>query len=146
MDINRSIEFINNHMLLSSGFFVVTVLLLHDLFDTLTRKYKTATPARVVELLNQEGTVTVDVREALEFNKGHIEGAIHIMYGRLKEKLYEIEAYRNSPVVVYCQQGTRSKEVCKQLVKEGFTQVYYLDGGVLTWQEAKLPLVRKNKK
>jgi len=146
MEIDRTLQFVNNHMMLSSGHFVVTVLLIHDLFDTLTRKYKLATPARAVELLNQDGTITIDVREPNEYSKGHIEGAMHITLGRLKEKLYELESFKNSPVVVYCQQGTRSKEACKQLVKEGYNQVYHLDGGILAWQDQKLPLVKKNKK
>ena len=146
MEIERTLQFVNNHMLLSGGHFVVTVLLIHDLFDTLTRKYKVATPARAVELLNQDGTITIDVREPNEFAKGHIEGAMHISLVRLKEKLFELESHKNSPILVYCQQGTRSKEACKQLAKEGYTQVYYLDGGILTWQDQKLPLVRKNKK
>ena len=146
MEIERILQFINNHMLLSSGYFIVTVLLLHDLFDTLTRKYKLATPARAVELLNQDQTVVIDVREPHEFAKGYIEGAHHISLGRLKEKMYEFEANKDAPILVYCQQGTRSKEACKQLVKEGFTQVYYLEGGILTWQDQKLPLVKKHKK
>ena len=146
MEIDRTLQFVNNHMMLSAGHFVVTVLLIHDLLDTVTRKYKMATPARAVELLNQDGTITIDVRESAEYSKGHIEGAMHITLGRLKEKLYELESHRNSPILVYCQQGTRSKEACKQLVKEGYNQVYHLDGGILAWQDQKLPLVRKNKK
>ena len=146
MDIERTIQFIGNHWMLSSGTFIVSVLLVQDVFDTFTRKYKTATPARAVELLNLEDIIAIDVREPHEFAKGHIEGALHITVGRLKERLYELESHKNSPVLVYCQQGTRSKEACKQLVKEGFTQVYYLDGGLLTWQEQKLPLVKKHKK
>jgi len=146
MELERTLQFIGNHWMLSSGHFIVSLLLLQDLFDTLTRKYKTATPARAVDLLNKEGTIVVDVREPLEFAKGHIEGALHITLGRLKERLYELEPHKNNAVLVYCQQGTRSKEACKQLVKEGFTHVYYLDGGLLTWQDQKLPLVKKHKK
>ena len=146
MEIERTLQFVSNHWLLSSGHFFVTVLLLQDVFDTLTRKYKTASPARAVVLLNTEGTVVIDVREPHEFAKGHIEGAQHVTLGRLKEKLFELDQYKNSPVLVYCQQGTRSKEACKQLAKEGFKQVYYLEGGILTWQDQKLPLVKKSKK
>ncbi len=146
MEIERILQFINNNFWLSSGFFIVTTLLLHDLYDTLTRKYKLATPARAVELLNHDQTIVIDVREPHEFAKGHIEGAHHITVGRLKERFYEFEAHKSAPVLVYCQQGTRSKEACKQLVKEGFSQVYYLEGGILTWQDRKLPLVKKHKK
>ncbi len=146
MEIERTLEFVGNHWLLSSGLFVVSLLLFQDLLDILTRKYKTATPAQAVALLNQEGAIVIDVREPDEFAKGHIEGARHITLGRLQERLFELEPYKTNPILVYCQQGTRSKEACKRLVKEGFTQVHYLDGGILTWQDQKLPLVRKNKK
>lgn len=146
MDIDRPLQFVNNHMMLSAGYFIVIILLLHDLYDTLTRRYRTATPDWAVQLLNQEDTVVVDVREPNEYSKGHIEGAIHIMFGRLKERLNELDAYKTSPVLVYCQQGTRSKEACKLLAKEGYTQVYNLDGGIISWQDRKYPLVRKDKK
>ncbi len=146
MQIERTLEFVGNHWMLSSGHFIVSLLLIQDLIDTVTRKYKTATPAKAVALMNQEGTIVIDVREPDEFAKGHIEGARHITLGRLQEKLFELEPYKANPILVYCQQGTRSKEACKRLVKEGFTHVHYLDGGILTWQDQKLPLVRKNKK
>lgn len=146
MDIERYLQFLNNHPYLIGGQFLVTVLLLHDLFDTLTRKYKVATPARAVELLNQDETIVIDVREPGEYAKGHIEGAHHIVLGRLKERIFGLNQLKDTPIIVYCQQGTRSKEACKQLVKEGYTQVYYLDGGLLSWQDQKLPLVKKNRK
>lgn len=146
MQLEQTLQFISNHWLLSSGHFIVSLLLVQDLFDTATRKYKTASPAAAVALLNQDETVAIDVREPAEFAKGHIEGARHIPLVRLPEKLFELEPHKNSPILVYCQQGTRSKEACKQLAKAGFTRVYYLDGGVLTWQDQKLPLVRKSKK
>ena len=146
MEIERTIQFISNHWMLSSGHFIVSLLLVQDLIDTATRKYKTASPAAAVALLNQDATVVIDVRDPADFAKGHIEGARQIALARLKEKLFELEAHKASPVLVYCQQGTHSKEACKQLAAAGFTQVYYLEGGVLTWQDQKLPLVRKNKK
>lgn len=146
MQIERTLEFISNHWMLSSGLFIVALLLLQDLFDALTRKYKTASPAAAVGLLNREDTIVIDVREPADFAKGHIDGARPIALPRLKEKLFELEPYKNSPILVYCQQGTLSKEACKQLAAAGFTQVYSLDGGLLTWQDQKLPLVRKSKK
>lgn len=146
MQLEQTLEFISNHWILSSGYFVVCLLLVQDLYDALTRKYKTASPAIAVSLLNQDETVVIDVRDPDKFAQGHIEGARQISLVRLKEKLFELEPYKNSPVLVYCQQGTHSKEACKQLVAAGFTQVYSLDGGVITWQDQKLPLVKKSKK
>jgi len=146
MEIERTIQFIGNHWILSSGHFIVSLLLIQDLIDTVTRKYKTATPAAAVALLNRDDTVVIDVRDPGDFAKGHIEGARQISLVRVKEKLFELEPHKNSPILVYCLQGTHSKEACKQLAAAGFSQVYYLEGGLLTWQDQKLPLVRKNKK
>ncbi|MDD5035721.1 MAG: rhodanese-like domain-containing protein, partial [Methylococcaceae bacterium] len=73
MEIERTIEFLSNHWMLSSGHFVVSLLLIQDLFDSVTRKYKTVSPAGAVALLNVEGVVVIDVREPHEFVKGHIE-------------------------------------------------------------------------
>jgi rhodanese-related sulfurtransferase len=97
-------------------------------------------------LLNQDEIIVIDAREPAEFAKGHIEGARQISLVRLKDKLPELEPHKNHPVLVYCQQGTHSKEACKQLAAAGFSQVYYLEGGILTWQDQKLPLVKKSKK
>lgn len=146
MEIERTIQFIGNHWMLSSVHFIVSLLLVQDLLDTATRKYKTASPAAAVALLNQDDTLVIDVRDPAEFAKGHIEGARAISLVRVKEKLFELEPHKNSPILVYCQQGTHSKEACKQLAAAGFTKVYYLEGGIITWQDQKLPLVRKNKK
>jgi rhodanese-related sulfurtransferase len=132
--------------MLSSGLFVVSLLLVQDFFDSITRKYKTASPAAAVGLLTREDTLVIDVRDPADFAKGHIDGARSIILGRLKDKLFELESHKNSPVLVYCQQGTLSKEACKQLSAAGFSQVYYLDGGLLTWLDQKLPVVRKNSK
>jgi rhodanese-related sulfurtransferase len=146
MEIERTLHFLSNHWMLSSGHFIVSLLLIQDLAEAVTRKYKTVSPTGAIALLNQDGTLILDVREPHEYAKGHIEGARHITLGRLKEKIIELEPHKAKPVIVYCQQGTRSKEACKQLVNEGFGQVYYLEGGIITWQDQKLPLVKKSKK
>lgn len=146
MEIERVIQFISNHWILSTGFFIVNLLLIQDIFEALTRKYKVASPAVAVALLNEEDSIVIDVRDLDKYVQGHIEGAEHVAYSRLKDKIYEFEDRKNSPVLVYCQQGTVSKEACKQLIAAGFTRVYSLEGGIITWQDQKLPLVKRNKK
>jgi rhodanese-related sulfurtransferase len=146
METERIIQFIGNHWMLSSGHFIVSLLLVQDLFDVVTRKYKVASPAIAVMLLNQEDSLVIDVRDPDKYAQGHIEGARNISLLRLKDKLFELESHKNSPILVYCQQGTHAKEACKQLAEAGFSQVHYLDGGILTWQDQKLPLVKRNKK
>jgi rhodanese-related sulfurtransferase len=145
VDIDRIIEFTSNHWIMSSGLVIVTLLLVQDLFDSLLRKYKVISPSEVVSLLNDDRTLLIDVREPHEFANGHIENARHIPYGRLDEKVYELEPYKDSPVVVVCQTGTRSQPACKKLSKLGFHQLYEMKGGMLAWQDLKLPVSKKKK-
>ena len=49
---------------------------------------------------------------------------------------------RELPVAVACRTGTASADAAKRLVKAGFKQVFWLDGGVAAWQQANLPLVK----
>jgi len=146
MDFERIVEFISNHWILSSGLFVVTLLLVQDLFDSITRKYKVVSPTGAVTLLNDDRTIVIDVREPHEFAKGHIESALAIPLARVDDKLYELEPRKHTPVIVTCQQGTRSAHVCKKLTQAGFTDVYDLKGGMLAWEDAKLPMVKKKGK
>ncbi|QSA99123.1 rhodanese-like domain-containing protein [Methylococcus sp. EFPC2] len=137
-------EFVGNHWILSSGWFVVSLLLIQDSFDVLTRKYKSTTPADAVALLNDDETLVIDVRDPAEFATGHIVKARNILYAKVGDKLGELEPYKNKTIIVCCQQGTKSGPTCKKLAKAGFTQVHDLRGGLLAWEDAKLPLTRKS--
>jgi rhodanese-related sulfurtransferase len=146
MNIEKILEFVGNHWMLAAGLFVVTLLLIQDIFDSLTRRYRTTTPNGAVILLNNDDTILIDVRETAEYGKGHIENALNIPLSSLDGKLYELEPHKLTPVIVTCQQGSRSASACKKLHKAGFTQVYDMKGGMLAWEDAKLPINRKRKK
>jgi monothiol glutaredoxin len=40
---------------------------------------------------------------------------------------------RDAKIVVYCHHGVRSKPACEQLIKDGFSNVYNLTGGIDAW-------------
>ena len=54
------------------------------------------------------GGLVVDVREADEWEKGHVPGAIHIPRGFLELRIEEKAPERSAPVTLYCAGGTRS--------------------------------------
>jgi rhodanese-related sulfurtransferase len=85
------------------------------------------------EMLLQQVAVIVDVREQNEWNEAHIQGAIHIPLGQLKARASELNAYKNSPLIVQCRSGRRSKEGYQILESGGFTNLYNLDGGINAW-------------
>ena len=88
-----------------------------------------------------EGRVhLIDVREQNEYDAGHVINSKLIPSGKLLERIGELEKYRERAIVVMCRSGQRSASACALLGKQGFTQVHNLQGGVMAWQKAGLPL------
>ena len=128
---------------MTSGLFIVTLLLVQDLIDSAFRKHQSVTPNEAVLLMNQDETVVIDVREPNEFAEGHIEGARNIPLAKLGERAAELAPHREHPLIVTCQSGTRSLAAGKQLTKLGFTKVYEMKGGMFAWKDQSLPVSKK---
>jgi hydroxyacylglutathione hydrolase len=87
------------------------------------------------------GEVTVvDVRNASEWARGHLPGALHIPVEHLAQRTGEIPGGR--PVVVQCQGGTRSAIGASILLGHGVPDVIDLRGGYDEWSRENLPLAR----
>ena len=86
-----------------------------------------------------DAALFVDVREAAEWERGHVPGALHIPYGGLRDRMSEIP--RGRPVLTYCATGVRSSLAASLLSSEGF-DVSNLRGGFTAWRPAGLPTER----
>ena len=91
-------------------------------------------------LLNQNGTLVLDVREAEEFATGHLPRARNVPLKELEGRAAEFNRHKAKAVLVTCKSGARSATAVRTLKKAGFEQVYPLKGGVAAWQAASLPL------
>jgi len=91
-------------------------------------------------LINQQNALVLDVREAAEYEKGHVLNARHVPLEELAARSAEIEKYKNKPVIVVCDSGNRADKAASALRKQGFEQAFSLSGGVAAWQQAGLPL------
>ncbi len=90
------------------------------------------------------GCCLIDVREPIEHAEEHIEGARLIPLGEIDRRTQEID--RSKPLVVTCRSGKRGAEALKKLEALGFTGARNLEGGVLAWKAAGLPLSHASKK
>ncbi len=92
--------------------------------------------------ITEAGIITLDVRTPGEFNEGHIEGAqlIDFQSGNFKNEIASLD--KDQTYAVYCRSGNRSGEAVKVMSEAGFTKLYNLDGGVIDWANAGLPLVK----
>ena len=95
-----------------------------------------------VMLMSRSKLLILDVRDATEFAAGHIQGAKNIPLAELASRLKEIEKFKDKSVLVHCQRGMRAKSACSILRAQQFSQLHNLQGGLDTWAEAKLPLLK----
>lgn len=86
----------------------------------------------------------LDVREPEEFTGelGHIAGSRLIPLKELPARVGEIEADKEKDVVVICRAGVRSTTAAAILTGLGFEHVSNLKGGMLDWNEQRLPVER----
>ncbi|MYN10274.1 rhodanese-like domain-containing protein [Pseudoduganella aquatica] len=112
------------------------------LWPVLTQRGKKVSPAEAVQLINRAKTTILDVREAKEYAEGHLPDAKHIPAGELKQRMAELDKFKNRTVVVVCQKGARAFGAAKLLAGAGFENVVVLEGGQSAWQTAGLPLAK----
>jgi len=87
------------------------------------------------------GMVVLDVRTPEAFAAGYLDGAAVIDF-RAPTFVDEVSRLdRDAPILLYCRSGNRSADAVAAMVDLGFTDITELDGGVIAWQDAGLPLV-----
>ncbi len=102
------------------------------------------------EKIDAGGVLVVDVREADEFNAGHIVGAINIPRGLLEGAADSGYKHRDprlcnahgQSLLLVCQSGGRSAMAAWVLKQMGFAHAYNLKGGLECWEAESLALVQ----
>lgn len=94
-------------------------------------------------MINHDDAVVIDVREVNEYSDGHIINSLHIPLSNLNTRISELKKHKANKVIVACRSGHRSANACANLRKAGFEQVFNLSGGVMAWEKANLPLIKK---
>ncbi len=96
------------------------------------------TVQQVNAIRNNPDVVLIDVREQWEYDEGHIPNVKLIPLGELPNRLNEIP--KDKFVVMTCRSGNRSGQATKFLRSQGFDNVHNMQGGILAWQKAGLPV------
>ncbi|MCK5728080.1 MAG: rhodanese-like domain-containing protein [Methylococcales bacterium] len=139
-------EFVTNHYLLSFAFVVVLFLLVQDLVENAFSRVERLSPLLAVTRMNSADVFVIDLREAADYLKGHIEGANNIPLDKLEEQLGLLKTKKTTELLLVCQTGTRINSATKTLIKEGFEKILSLKGGMQSWEDNNLPLTVESKK
>ena len=122
------------------------------LFTPTDLKGVTRVTAKQAFELSQKGARLVDVRTEREYNTKHARGSILVPYGEKSLKALDFDPKSDSfgglskldkaqPVVFFCNGAEcwKSYKASKVAADSGFTQVYWLRGGMPEWTTENLP-------
>ncbi len=137
----RLLEYLTRHPFLASlaGAMVLAVLA----FELRSRRlgYAAVQPQEAIQLMNQ-GAHLYDLREAAAFAEGRISGAKNLDATQQGNAAEALKKFKDKLLVLYCEDGSRSTALTRQLHASGFTKVFNLRGGLATWRAENLPLTR----
>lgn len=99
------------------------------------------TPSAASDLVGDPAIRVLDVRTAEEFAEGHLPGAVRLDWyaSDFADRVAELD--HDATWVVYCRSGNRSAQATALMADQGFTAVNDVDGGIVAWQAAGLPVV-----
>ncbi|VAW33489.1 hypothetical protein MNBD_GAMMA01-1074 [hydrothermal vent metagenome] len=136
-------EFIGNHLILSLAFIAVFFLLLTLFMNERMQAFTNINNAELTQLVNHKNAVLIDTRTEDTYKQGHIVNAINIPLANMATEQKTIDKLKGKTVIAYCASGMSSKSACKHLVSSGIESVHNLVGGINSWSNEKLPVVKK---
>ena len=113
-----------------------------DLLRDARAEIREVTPREADGLRANPATTLVDVREASEWEQGHIPGARHVAKSHLEQEIEAAVPDRSTPVVLYCTAGVRSLFAGQALRAMGYDDVTSMSGGFEQWKSLGLPWSR----
>jgi rhodanese-related sulfurtransferase len=137
------IEFAGRHTLLFVALAAVIALIIMTELRRIMKGYKEIIPSEAVMLINKQNAMVLDVREADELGQGSIIDSKHIALSILPERLDSLSKDKDKPILVFCKMGNRSAQACKLLLKNSYTNVFGLKGGINAWVNDQLPISKK---
>lgn len=94
------------------------------------------------QLAEPQPPVLIDVREASEWQNGHLPNAVHLSKGVIERDIEKVIPDLEKPIILYCGGGFRSALAAKNLQEMGYKNVISMNGGFRGWCEAGYPVTK----
>ena len=93
--------------------------------------------AQMNELLQDDDTFVIDMRNHYEYEVGHFEKAIEIPSDTFREQLPMavdmMKDKKDKNIIMYCTGGIRCEKASAYMLHHGFNHVYHLEGGIINY-------------
>ncbi len=101
---------------------------------------KVAATPYLLEKVKADEWLLIDVRSPQEYAEGHIPGAINMPHEQIDDYVEQLSDARDKPIIIYCRSGRRASIAMQMLEAEAFTDINHLEGDMLGWTAAGLPV------
>ncbi len=140
------IEFAKDQLILSGVWVALVIMLVYSFVSPMLSKTKRVDNHQATLLMNKEDAVVVDIRSQKDFKAGHIIGSKQLKPEEVREGNFaKLEKYKDKPIIIVCAMGNLAVGTATKMVKQGFSNVYILSGGINAWQGASLPVTKLSK-
>ena len=133
-----SLFFRENLVLFLLLFAVISAIIIYEMKDK--KLVGKQISAHILTKLVNEGAILLDIRKPDAFKKAKISGAKNVeadYFGDFAQKISD----KNQAIILYDDNGFDSKNASRKLISMGFSQVFVLKSGLISWREANLPLI-----
>jgi rhodanese-related sulfurtransferase len=89
---------------------------------------------------SRNAPVIIDARMKIEFERGHVPGAIHAPFWKIPLSSAGLPKDKDLELVIYCGHGPRAWIAQQFLAARGYGHIGLLEGHMKGWREAGLPL------
>ncbi len=134
--------------MVQNGLIALALLAVVMLLPRLVARVRQGKQISIAELSEQlkdtHPPLVLDVRTEADFDGelGHIHNALNIPLEDLKQRLEELESWRERSIMLVCTTDRRSVRAALLLVQQGFTEVHVVAGGMTQWNRDGLPTQR----
>lgn len=101
------------------------------------KKGKYVNAAKLNELMQDENTVVVDMRNHYEYEVGHFVNAIEVASDTFREQLPMavdiLKDKKDKNIIMYCTGGIRCEKASAYMLHNGFNNVFHLEGGIINY-------------
>lgn len=108
----------------------------------LSRRGAGLSAGAATELINRRNALIVDLRDTAAFEQGHLPQARHLAAADVEARAAQFSKNKAQPVLLVCQTGRSAAQAEAAFRKAGYAEVFVLQGGIASWQQAGMPIVK----
>ena len=136
---NKFLEFVGDNFL--AVFVLLTLIAILIIYERRKGGTKLDT-SEITRLINKSDPIVYDLRSSAEYGAGSIPGALNVQPSSLVKGDSLFKATEEDCVILICSNGTNSSKAAGELLKQGYTNVNVLSGGMMNWVQSGMPLAK----